>query len=134
MFRYKFTNQNIKFDLIFVDPPYDYDVYEKILNKVSTLNLLNDNGLIILEHRNLKLPNTYLDLTIYKERNYGNKSISIYKKYSKCYYKENNFSKGLKNGCQTVIDVINGDFIVESKTNESIGYWKIIITFSMITK
>ena len=75
-----FANQNIKFDLIFVDPPYDYDVYEKILNKVSTLNLLNDNGLIILEHRNLKLPNTYLNLTLYKERNYGNKSVNIYRK------------------------------------------------------
>ena len=41
----KFLNDsainNLKFDLIFVDPPYDYDVYEKILEKVSTLNLLN---------------------------------------------------------------------------------------------
>lgn len=78
-----FANQNIKFDLIFVDPPYDYDVYEKILNKVSTLNLLNDNGLIILEHRNLKLPNTCLDLTLYKERKYGNKSVNIYRKEEK---------------------------------------------------
>lgn len=75
-----FSNQNLSFDLIFIDPPYDYDVYEKILHKVSTLNLLNDYGLIILEHRNLKLPSTYLNLTIYKERNYGNKSITIYKK------------------------------------------------------
>ena len=30
-----FSNQNIKFDLIFVDPPYDYNVYEKILEKVQ---------------------------------------------------------------------------------------------------
>lgn len=72
------ATQNIKFDLIFIDPPYAYDVYEKILNKVSTLNLLSDDGLIIMEHSNLHLPTTYENLTLYKERNYGNKSINIY--------------------------------------------------------
>ena len=75
-----FADKGIKFDLIFVDPPYDYDVYEKILEKVSALNLLNDNGLIILEHSNLRFKETYNDLTLYKERKYGSKSINIYKK------------------------------------------------------
>ena len=74
-----FANQNIKFDLIFVDPPYDYDVYEKILEKVSNLNLLNKNGLIILEHHNLKLKDKYNDLILYKQKKYGNKSVNIYK-------------------------------------------------------
>ena len=69
----------IKFDLIFVDPPYDYDVYEKILRKVDELNLLNDKGLIVLEHHNLKFDNEYGNLVKYKERNYGNKDITIYK-------------------------------------------------------
>ncbi len=70
----KFLNEssqnNIKFDLIFVDPPYAYDVYEKILEKVSSLNLLNENGLIILEHNNLLL---------FKQKKYGNKSVNVYK-------------------------------------------------------
>ena len=74
-----FANQGIKFDLIFVDPPYDYNVYEKILEKVSTLNLLNENGLIILEHSNLKFKDVYNNLTLYKEKKYGNKSVNIYK-------------------------------------------------------
>ncbi|MBQ2872440.1 MAG: 16S rRNA (guanine(966)-N(2))-methyltransferase RsmD [Bacilli bacterium] len=74
-----FSNQGIKFDLIFVDPPYDYNVYEKILEKVSSLNLLNDNGLIILEHSNLKLKDTYNNLNLYKQKKYGNKSVNIYK-------------------------------------------------------
>lgn len=73
------SNSNIKFDLIFVDPPYDYDVYEKILEKVSTLNLLNKDGLIILEHHNLKLKDKYNNLTLYKQKKYGNKSVNIYK-------------------------------------------------------
>ena len=79
----KFLNDsaknNLKFDLIFVDPPYDYDVYEKILDKVSTLNLLNDNGLIILEHANLNLKETYNNLTLHKSKKYGTKSVNIYK-------------------------------------------------------
>lgn len=74
-----FANQGIKFDLIFVDPPYDYNVYEKILEKVSILNLLNENGLIILEHSNLKFKETYNNLTLYKDKKYGNKSVNIYK-------------------------------------------------------
>ena len=80
----KFLNEsaqnNIKFDLIFIDPPYNYDVYEKILEKVSTLNLLNPNGLIILEHHNLKLNDKYNDLFLYKCKKYGSKSVNIYKK------------------------------------------------------
>ena len=74
-----FSNQNIKFDLIFVDPPYDYNVYEKILEKVSSLNLLNEYGLIILEHSNLKFKEKYNNLNLYKEKRYGNKSVNIYK-------------------------------------------------------
>lgn len=73
------SKNNLKFDLIFVDPPYDYNVYEKILDKVSTLNLLNDNGLIILEHANLKLKNEYNNLSLYKSKKYGTKSVNIYK-------------------------------------------------------
>ena len=73
------ANNNLKFDLIFVDPPYDYDVYEKILTKVSSLNLLNEGGLIILEHANLKLNETYDNLVLYKEKKYGTKSVNIYK-------------------------------------------------------
>ena len=76
-----FAQKQIKFDLIFVDPPYDYQVYEKILEKVSSLNLLNNNGLIILEHSNLKLKDRYNNLILYKEKKYGNKSVNIYKNY-----------------------------------------------------
>ena len=79
----KFLNEssknNTKFDLIFIDPPYNYDVYEKILTKVSELNLLNDKGLIILEHQNLKLKDEYNSLKLYKQKKYGNKSVNIYK-------------------------------------------------------
>ncbi len=73
------ASNGLKFDLIFVDPPYDYDVYEKILAKVSLLDLLNKDGLIILEHHNLKLKDKYDRLTLFKAKKYGSKSVNIYK-------------------------------------------------------
>ena len=76
----EFASKGIKFDIIFIDPPYDYNVYEKIMEKVSTLNLLNDDGLIILEHSNLKFRDRYDDLVLYRNKKYGSKSINIYKK------------------------------------------------------
>lgn len=79
----KFLNEanekNLKFDIIFVDPPYDYHVYEKILEKVSTFNLLNKDGLIIIEHANLKLKETYDNLKLLKSKKYGNKTVNIYR-------------------------------------------------------
>ena len=79
----KFLNEchtkGMKFDIIFVDPPYDYQVYEKILEKVATLDLLNKDGIIILEHHNLKFEDKYQNLVLNKQRNYGNKSVNIYR-------------------------------------------------------
>ena len=72
-------DRGLKFDLIFIDPPYDYDVYEKILTKISALNLLNKDGLVVLEHHNLKFSDKYGELTLFKTKNYGNKSVNIYK-------------------------------------------------------
>lgn len=74
-----YGSMNMKFDIIFVDPPYDYLVYDKIINKVIELNLLNKNGYLILEHSNLKFNNEYNNLILYKEKKYGNKSVNIYK-------------------------------------------------------
>ena len=44
------TNQT--FDVIFADPPYDFDIslFEKIVTLVFENNLLNEGGVLILEH------------------------------------------------------------------------------------
>lgn len=76
----EFGKNNQKFDLIFVDPPYDYDVYEKVLKKVIELDLLTDNGLIVLEYANNKFLDQYDNLIAIKEKKYGYKNIKIFKK------------------------------------------------------
>lgn len=73
-----FFKMGVKFDIIFVDPPYEYDVYEKVIRKVIELNLLQSGGIIVLEHRNLLLKDNYGELSLYKEKKYGDKSVNIY--------------------------------------------------------
>ena len=78
-----FGSNNNKFDIIFVDPPYDYDVYEKIITKINELDLLNKFGILVLEYTNKNFKDQYDNLILIKEKKYGFKSISIYKKRSK---------------------------------------------------
>jgi len=46
------STTGIKFDLIFADPPYDMEIelQHKMIDLVFDRNLLNDNGVFILEH------------------------------------------------------------------------------------
>ena len=43
---------NAKFDIIFADPPYDFDIklFEKIVNLIFEKGLLNEEGTLIVEH------------------------------------------------------------------------------------
>lgn len=75
-----FNETNTKFDLIFADPPYDYHVIEKIIKYVEEYNLLNNNGLLILEFKKENLQETYGNLTLIKSKKYSWKYVNIYKK------------------------------------------------------
>ena len=46
----KFKNDNIKFDLVFLDPPYKFNLIDNCLELIDKYNLLSDNGLIICEY------------------------------------------------------------------------------------
>lgn len=50
---FKFLKKiNTKFDVIFADPPYNFEVekFENIVDLVFENNLLNDEGILIIEH------------------------------------------------------------------------------------
>ncbi|WP_456462293.1 16S rRNA (guanine(966)-N(2))-methyltransferase RsmD [Lutibacter sp.] len=50
---FKFLEKtNTKFDVIFADPPYKFEdhLFEKIVDLVFENNLLNENGVLIVEH------------------------------------------------------------------------------------
>jgi len=74
-----FYENNIRFDLIFLDPPYKTDFIEKSINLITEYNLLNDNGLIIAE-------SDTIDRIVYsdkyncvKNKKYGDKWVVILK-------------------------------------------------------
>lgn len=67
---------NIKADVIFIDPPYESNLYDKALSIIKENNILNKNGIIILEHPINKI----INLTGYQEikiKTYGNKQITF---------------------------------------------------------
>jgi 16S rRNA (guanine(966)-N(2))-methyltransferase RsmD len=43
-------NTNEHFDIIFADPPYEYENYNSIIDIVIERNLLRKNGVLIIEH------------------------------------------------------------------------------------
>ena len=45
----KLKNENIKLDIIFLDPPYKEDLAVKAIEQISNMDLLNENGIIIFE-------------------------------------------------------------------------------------
>ncbi|KLO22036.1 methyltransferase [Marinitoga sp. 1197] len=69
-----------KYDLIFLDPPFQMGIADEALEKISENKYIyNENTLIIVEHsKREKLKKTYGDLILDKEYNYGDIKISIY--------------------------------------------------------
>ena len=75
-----FKDKNIKFDLIFLDPPYNTSYIEESLELIKEYNLLNEEGLIVCESDNLDriiYPNMY---KVVKDKKYGDKYVVLLKK------------------------------------------------------
>lgn len=72
-----FKNSNIKFDIIFLDPPYKMNLINDCLEKIYKYNLLSINGIIVCEYESEDVYSNYFNLI--KAKKYGSKNISIYK-------------------------------------------------------
>lgn len=75
-----FKKNNIKFNLIFLDPPYKENLISDILNFIDENELLFDKGQVICEYSKEHLDDQYGSLTAVKTRRYGDKTIEIYTK------------------------------------------------------
>lgn len=70
----KIGKENKKFDIIFLDPPYESDFIVKSLEKIIDLNLLDEDGIIIAEtdsNFDKMLISRNTKIKIYDERKYG---------------------------------------------------------------
>ncbi len=69
------------FDLIFIDPPYDSDLYEPVLETINAVDILADGGIIVCESRSDKvLPALRAPYRVCKEYRYGKVKITLIKK------------------------------------------------------
>jgi len=73
-----YKENNIKFDLVFLDPPYKNNIINDILDYLLNNGLLNNKALVICELTNKE---EYLNekIVLYKEKTYGDKIVLIYK-------------------------------------------------------
>ena len=72
-----------KFDLIFVDPPYDAGLYEAVLEKINSVDILSDGGIILCEsRRETVLPDMRRPYCKKKEYRYGRVKLCLYAKES----------------------------------------------------
>ena len=72
------NSTNIKFDIIFLDPPYKLNLINNCLELIKNNGLLKDDGIIVLEYEDEIINN--LDYEIYKQKKYGSKNIMILRK------------------------------------------------------
>ena len=76
-----YLSRGESFDLVFMDPPYDTDLYERCLEALCRFDILSDGGIIICESRQDRtIPGTFLDDYSMKQYRYGKIKITVLRK------------------------------------------------------
>ncbi|MFN3813445.1 MAG: RsmD family RNA methyltransferase [Aquificaceae bacterium] len=66
------TDTEVKLDIIFADPPYNYKDYNKLIE--LSMKILNEGGILLIEHSKKS------HLNAQDERIYGDTALSIWRK------------------------------------------------------
>ena len=73
----KFKTLNEKFDLVFLDPPYEQGQYQQIVDLLLSKDLLNEHAVIVIEaNRDVNLEN--IEYQKKKDYHYGEIKVFIY--------------------------------------------------------
>ena len=79
-----FYQQARRFDIIFFDPPYYQGLAKKTLQTLAAYDILTRNGFVVIQHfKKDNLPVCAGDLTLFKQKIYGDTALSFYKKTSR---------------------------------------------------
>lgn len=71
-----FKNRNLKFDIVYLDPPYESDLYENALTYIYNNNLLNEGSVVALEANGIVKVNPLWYKKI-KEYHYGEITVTV---------------------------------------------------------
>lgn len=69
-----------KFDIIFLDPPYNKGFIEKALGSVVEYDILSEDGVVVLESDTGDFRGEIAGLSVYRQKKYGRTYITVYKK------------------------------------------------------
>lgn len=74
-----FEKKDIKFDYIYLDPPYkDKFLFDESIEKIAQYGLLNNNGILIVEHDKYYKIKEYSNLKVVDTRKYGSKNVTFF--------------------------------------------------------
>ena len=70
-----------KFDLVFLDPPYQSGLLEQALDRLTRFDILNPHGIIVAEHpADLRLPPLPPPYRLRRTYRYGKIAVSLYRR------------------------------------------------------
>ena len=78
---FKFKSLKFKYDIIFLDPPYQEKTLENILNTIIENNILKDSGIIIIHRHKNEVDEFPKNFLLIDEKKYGISKI-IFGSYS----------------------------------------------------
>ncbi len=74
------ADRGVKFDIVYLDPPYESDLYEPLLAQCGETGLLEGDGLVVAEHfHKRRLPETIGGLLLAREVRVGDHCLSFYR-------------------------------------------------------
>jgi len=73
------TNEK-KYDIMFADPPYRFDVLSDLMANIADFGLLKDNGLLIFEGGKSLTPIEHSSFSLKKNARYGDTVVLIYRR------------------------------------------------------
>jgi len=72
------AKQRIKFDVVFIDPPYDQGLAKKALKTLMAYDILSPKSIVVVEHStDESLPEIDGRFSILRQRKYGKSILSV---------------------------------------------------------
>ena len=64
---------------MFLDPPFELDEWQVVMDEVSKAGLLREQGTVVAEHRfNFDLEDSYKTISRINNKSYGDSKVAIY--------------------------------------------------------
>lgn len=75
------ADSGVRFDVVYLDPPYDGDLYEPLLEQVGRTRLLEPDGIVVAEHFHKRvLPESVGGLALTRSVRVGDHRLAFYRR------------------------------------------------------